>query len=249
MTTERLDPIPAQPAAHAERPERFLVIVAHPDDADFGLASTAARWIDAGSTAELVCCTSGDAGADDPFTDPMVLGAVREREQRVAAGVVGYRQVHFLHQPDGALANDLALREQLVRIIRELRPDAVLTFDPTEIFHADGHIQHHDHRTAGFAAIDAVYPAAQNAMAFPHLARSGLEPFKVPCLYLLWAAHPDTWVDATSYVERKLAALAAHSSQIRDAAEMERRVRERLATEGARIGTEAAEAFRLIRRR
>jgi LmbE family N-acetylglucosaminyl deacetylase len=242
------EPTAPTPARHGERPERFLVIVAHPDDADFGPACTVARWIDQGSVGELVCCTSGDAGADDPYTDPMVLGAVREREQRVAADLIGYRTVHFLHQPDGALANDLALREQLVRIIRELRPDAVLTIDPTELFHADGHIQHHDHRAAGFAAIDAVYPAAQNAMAFAHLARSGLAPFKVPLLYLSWTAHPDTWVDATGYVDRKLGALRAHASQVRDAAEMEQRVRGRLAEEGTRIGTEAAEAFRLIRR-
>ena len=104
---------------HAWRPERFMVIVAHPDDADFGPAATAASWIDAGSQGWLVCCTSGDAGADDWQTDPIELAALREAEQRAAADVVGYAGITFLHQPDGALANDLALREQLVREIRE----------------------------------------------------------------------------------------------------------------------------------
>ena len=98
-----------------------MVIVAHPDDADFGPAATAARWIDEGSVGWLVCCTSGDAGGEDP-TDPLELAAIREREQRAAAEVVGYAGVTFLHQPDGALANDLALRELLVREIRTFRP-------------------------------------------------------------------------------------------------------------------------------
>ena len=234
---------------HVDRPERFLVIVAHPDDAEFGPAATAARWIDAGSVGELVCCTSGEAGGEDAFADPEELSARREEEQRAAAAIVGYRAVHFLHQPDGALENDLPLREQLVRTIRTLQPDAVLTNDPTHLFHADGYILHTDHRAAGMAAVDAMYPAAQNAMAFAQLARAGLPPHKVEALYLFWAAEPDTWVDATGYQDRKVAALLAHGSQMREPAAMEERVRARLAEEGARVGTRAAEAFRLIRRR
>jgi len=236
-------------APHGDRPERFLVIVAHPDDAEFGPAATAARWIDAGSVGELVCCTSGEAGGDDAFASPEELSARREEEQQAAAAIVGYRAVHFLHQPDGALENDLPLREQLVRIIRTLQPDAVLTNDPTYLFHSDGYILHTDHRAAGMAAVDATYPAAQNAMAFAHLARAGLAPHKVEALYLFWAADPDTWVDATGYEDRKVAALLAHASQMREPAAMDERVRGRLAQEGVRIGTRAAEAFRLIRRR
>ena len=236
-------------APHGGRPERFLVIVAHPDDAEFGPAATAARWTDAGSVGALVCCTSGEAGGDDAFASPEELSARREEEQRAAAAIVGYRAVHFLHQPDGALENDLPLREQLVRIIRTLRPDAVLTNDPTYLFHSDGYILHTDHRAAGMAAVDATYPAAQNAMAFAHLARAGLAPHRVEALYLFWAADPDTWVDATGYEDRKVAALLAHASQMREPAAMDERVRGRLAQEGARIGTRAAEAFRLIRRR
>ena len=137
------------PTPHAWRPTRFMVIVAHPDDADFGPAATAARWIDEGSTGWLVCCTSGDAGNDDWRTDPLELGALRETEQQAAADVVGYAGVSFLHQPDGALANDLALRELLVREIRTFRPDAVLTIDPETIFHDDGGVNHIDHRDGG----------------------------------------------------------------------------------------------------
>src|SRR3954469_15900096 len=173
------------PTAHDERPERVLVIVAHPDDADFGVAGTLAKWIRAGSVARMVCCTSGDAGADDASTDPLELAKVREKEQRAAAAVVGYESVDFLHRPDGALENDLALREQLVRIIREFRPDAVIAMDPTVVIHEYGFVQHVDHRMAALAAVDAVYPAARNAMAFPHLVTiEGLAPVDVNQLYL-----------------------------------------------------------------
>src|SRR5262245_59156326 len=170
---------PAAPVPHDWRPARFMVIVAHPDDADFGPAATAARWIDAGSVGWLVCCTSGDQGGEDADLDPLALALAREAEQDEAARVVGYEGVTYLHQPDGALANDLPLRELLVREIRRFRPDAVFTHDPDVTVYSRGGINHTDHRAAGIAAIDAVYPAARNPMAFPHLSRSGLAPQRV----------------------------------------------------------------------
>src|SRR4029079_13613519 len=147
-----------------------MVMVAHPDDADFGRAATAASWIDEGSVGWLVCCTSGDAGGEDPQADPLGRAALREKEQRDAAAIVGYAGVSFLHMPDGALVNDLALREHLVREIRTFRPDAVLATDPTVLFCKFGGVNRTDHREAGPAAVDAVYPAARNPMAFPGLA-------------------------------------------------------------------------------
>lgn len=239
----------AEPAAHTPhdwRPGRFMVIVAHPDDADFGPAATAARWIADGSRGWLVCCTSGDAGADDWRTDPLELAALRESEQRAAAAIVGYEGVTFLHQPDGALANDLALREQLVREIRTFRPDAVLAVDPENVFHDDGGINHVDHRAAGIAAVDAVYPAARNGMAFPWLARDGLEPHKVRRLYLFWSGRATAWVDVSATIGVKIDALRAHASQIRKPDELEARIREWAREEGAPIGVDAAEALRVI---
>src|SRR5262245_22975108 len=233
-------------AAHDWRPERFMVIAAHPDDADFGPAATAARWIDAGSTGWLVCCTSGDQGGEDPNLDPLELAATRETEQRAAAAVVGYAGVSFLHQPDGALANDLALRELLVREIRTFRPDAVFATDPEVLFHDDGGVNHSDHRAAGMAAADAVYPAARNPMAFPSLARDGLAAHKVRRLYLFWSNRPDAWVDVSTTLQRKLDALAEHRSQIQDPDGLSKRIREWAAEEGKPIGVEAAEALRLI---
>jgi LmbE family N-acetylglucosaminyl deacetylase len=236
------------PSAHDERPERVLVIVAHPDDADFGVAGTLAKWIRAGSVARMVCCTSGDAGADDARTDPLELGVTREREQRAAAAVVGYESVDFLHRPDGALANDLALREQLVRIIREFKPDAVMCMDPTMVITRGGFIQHVDHRTAAMAAIDAVYPASRNAMAFPHLViDEGLEPHNVDIVYMFFTDQADTWVDISDTVETKIAALREHASQLRQPEKLEEMLRRWSAEDGKKIGAAAAESFRLLK--
>ena len=232
--------------AHDWRPERFMVIAAHPDDAEFGPSGTAARWIDQGSTGWLVCCTSGDQGGEDPDADPFDLAALREIEQRAAAAVTGYAGVTFLHQPDGALVNDLALRELLVREIRTFRPDAVLATDPETVFHGDGGINHTDHRAAGMAAVDAVYPAARNPMAFPWLARNGLAAHPVRRVYLFWSNRPDAWVDIATTLDRKIAALREHGIQIGEPDQLETRIREWAAEEGAPAGLAAAEALRCI---
>jgi LmbE family N-acetylglucosaminyl deacetylase len=233
-------------ADHPWRPARFMVIAAHPDDAEFGPAGTAARWIDAGSVGWLVCCTSGDQGGEDPDADPFELAAIRETEQRAAAGVIGYAGVSFLHAPDGALVNDLALRELLVSEIRTFRPDAVLATDPETLFYRDGGVNHTDHRAAGMAAVDAVYPAARNPMAFPWLARDGLAPHRVRRLYLFWSNEPSVWVDISMTVERKLAALREHRSQIKDPERLETWIRRWAAEEGERIAVEAAETLRVV---
>ncbi|MEO7664949.1 MAG: PIG-L deacetylase family protein [Candidatus Limnocylindrales bacterium] len=246
MTDEGASPAAAPKEPHAWRPGRFMLIVAHPDDADFGPAATAARWIDDGSAGWLVCCTSGDQGGEDADEDPLALAAVREREQRVAAEIIGYEGVSFLHQPDGALANDLALRELLVREIRAFRPDAVLATDPETLFHGDGGVNHTDHRAAGIAAVDAVYPAARNPMAFPWLARDGLAAHRVRRIYLFWSNHPSAWVDITATIGRKVDALRAHVSQIQHPEQIDTRMREWARDEGAAIGVDAAEALRVI---
>ncbi len=237
---------PATRIDHTWRPTRFMVIAAHPDDAEFGPSGTAARWIDAGSQGWLVCCTSGDQGGEDPDADPLVLAALRETEQRAAAEITGYAGVTFLHAPDGALANDLAMREQLVREIRTFRPDTVLATDPETVFYRGGGINHTDHRAAGIAAVDAVYPAARNPMAFPWLARSGLAAHKVRRLYLFWSDKSDTWVDISATIDRKIEALRAHASQIHDVDGLAERIRSWAAEEGEGIGAAAAEGLRLV---
>ena len=236
-----------EPHLITDRPERLLVIAAHPDDAEFGVAGTVARWVGEGSVAHLVCCTSGDAGADDPLTDPLALARLREDEQRTAAAIVGYEGVTFLHRPDGALANDLALREQLVRVIRTFRPTAVAATDPRVIVHEDGFVQHTDHRAAGAAAVDAVYPAARNAMAFPHLVTTeGLAPHAVSRLYLFWPEHAVAAVDISATLDVKIAALRAHASQHRAPERLEEHIRGWAARVGAPFDVAAAEAYAVI---
>ena len=234
------------PTAHAWRPDRFMVIVGHPDDADFGPAGAAAAWIDAGAEGWLVCCTSGDAGGEDPYLDPIDLARAREEEQRRAAAIVGYAGVTFLHQPDGSLANDLPLREMLVKEIRTFKPDAVFCGDPEIVVHVGGGINHTDHRAAALAAVDAVFPAARNPMAFPWLAKGGLPAHRVRRIYMMWSNQPSVWIDVAATVDRKIEALRCHASQIHDSEAVFTRVRGRLAEQGAQIGVDAAEAYRLV---
>jgi LmbE family N-acetylglucosaminyl deacetylase len=242
LTTEA-PPTEAPAGPHEWRPARFMVIAAHPDDADFGPAATAAAWIDQGSEGWLVCCTSGDQGGEDPYMDPLELAAIREREQRAAADVVGYAGVTFLHMPDGALVNDLILREHLVREIRTFRPDAVLATDPENTFPRGAGVNHTDHRAAGWAAVDAVYPAARNPMAFPWLAKSGLEKHVVRRLYMFWTHRANAHVDISATIDRKLGALRCHESQIQDHTEIEQWVREWSAIQGKEVGVAHADGF------
>jgi LmbE family N-acetylglucosaminyl deacetylase len=239
MTVEQIAP-------HSWRPRRFMVIVGHPDDADFGPAGAAAAWISEGSEGWLVCCTSGDAGGEDPNMDPLELARAREAEQRRAAEIVGYKGVTFLHQPDGNLVNDLSLREMLVREIRTFRPDAVFCGDPEVVVHRGGGINHTDHRAAAMAAVDAIYPAARNPLAFPWLAQNGLEAHKVRRIYMMWTNQADVWIDVSATADRKIEALRAHASQLHDAEGVFARIRDRLAEQGAFIGSAAAEAYRLV---
>ena len=152
----------------------------------------------------------------------------------------------FLHQPDGNLTNDLPLREMLVKEIRTFRPDAVICGDPEVVIHNGGGINHTDHRAAAMAAVDAVYPAARNPMAFPALARAGLAAHRVRRLYLFWTRQPTAWVDVSATIGRKSAALRAHASQIHEPEALDARIAEWAAEDGARIGTAAAEDFRVV---
>jgi LmbE family N-acetylglucosaminyl deacetylase len=132
-------------------------------------------------------------------------------------------------------------------VIRTFRPDAVLAVDPTVLISDEGYVQHTDHRAAGIAAIDAVYPASRNAMAFPNLAiDEGLAPHEVNLLYLFWTEHANAWVDVSGTIAVKIAALREHVTQIRKPDELEERIRTGAKEEGERLGVEAVESFRLV---
>jgi LmbE family N-acetylglucosaminyl deacetylase len=195
-------------------PKRVAVIFAHPDDAEFICAGTVARWVAEGHHVTYVLLTSGDKGSDDPAMTPQRLVATRTAEQRAACAVLGVQEVVFLGHEDAMLVPDLALRREMVRVIRRLRPDVVVCQDPTVRYVEQSYLNHPDHRAAGEATLDAVYPAARDRMTFPELLAEGLEPHKVREVYLAGAAAPDVAIDITDHMETKLAALRAHASQL-----------------------------------
>ncbi len=195
-------------------PKRIAVIFAHPDDAEFICAGAVARWAAEGHEITYVSLTSGDKGSNDPAVTPEQLVATREAEQRAACELLGVRDALFLRYSDAMLVPDLAMRRELVRVIRLLTPDVVVCQDPTVRWVDQSYLNHPDHRAAGEATLDAVYPAARDRMTFPELLAEGLEPHKVKEVYLADAKDPDVAIDITDFLETKLAALRAHASQM-----------------------------------
>ncbi len=207
---------------------RVLVVLAHPDDPEYFCGGTVARWAAEGLDVTYCLVTSGDKGADGAEVDARELAHRREGEQQAAADVLGVRHVIFLRREDGTLEPDLGLRRDIVRVIRQARPDILITCDPTTLFPRRTRINHADHRAVGLATIDAVYPAAGSALFFPELLAEGLTPHKVRQVYLAGSQNPDTAVDITDHLDRKLEALRCHRSQIPDFDEVAARLRERL---------------------
>jgi LmbE family N-acetylglucosaminyl deacetylase len=192
---------------------RTLVVVAHPDDVDFGAAGTVARWTDAGDEVVYCLVTDGQAGGFDPTVARDEMARVRRREQTEAAKRVGVTELHFLGYPDGSVVADLALRQDLARVIRQVRPDRVLTQSPQRRYDRI-YASHPDHLAVGEAALCAVYPDARNPFAFPELVDEGLEPHVVPEVWLMAGPAADVYVDITDVFERKIEALLCHESQL-----------------------------------
>lgn len=230
---------------HQKHKLTILAVVAHPDDTEFGIAGSVARWTAEGHTVIYCIVTDGAAGSNEPSIDPQTLVETRRAEQVAAAAVTGVHDVRFLGYPDGALQPTLELRRAITRLIREVRPDRVVCQDPTTYFFGHNYINHPDHRAVGEATIYAVFPSAETRYIFPELLAEGLEPHKVSELYLDLTLHPDTYVDISDTIDRKLAAVGCHRSQIGpDSITM---VREWAAEAGARSGFAFAEAFRVLR--
>src|SRR5918999_1913158 len=193
-----------------------LVVVAHPDDAEFMSAGTIGKWAREGKEINYVLCTAGDKGTSDRSMSPSELADIRKREQREACDRLGVKGLVFLSYEDGVLQNTLALRRDIVREIRPFKPDVVICQDPTMRWTAQGYINHPDHRAAGDATLDSVYPSARDALVFPELLCEGFEPHKVREVYLAGTNTPDVYVDIEDSIHLKVAALKAHVSQIGD---------------------------------
>lgn len=217
-----------------------MVIGAHPDDPEFGCAATICKWASMGRDIDYVLLTSGDKGSHDPALRPGQVAAQREHEQRAAAKELGVRAVHFLHYPDGMLENTMDLRRQLCGLIRALKPDIVLAIDPWRRYQL-----HPDHRVAGQVALDAVW-AAREWYIFPEQLID-LEPWRVKEIYLYWTGDADYWEDVTAWMDRRIAALTHHDSQVNGRIErIEERIRKAAAEVGAPHGLDYAEGFKLI---
>src|ERR1700758_3323507 len=199
----------------AEKPPS-LILTAHPDDVDFSAAGTIARWTDAGIEVIYCLVTDGDAGGLDEDFPRAEMPALRQAEQIAAAKCVGVHDVRFLGYPDGRVEATLDLRRDLARVIRQVRPDRVLCPSPERSYARIG-FSHPDHRAVGSAALDAVYPDARNPFAFPGLReRESLAAWIVREVWIAGGPEPDHYVDVTASFPRKVAALRAHESQIRD---------------------------------
>src|SRR3990170_755487 len=195
---------------------RALVVAAHPDDADFGAAGTAYLWSRQGWEFYYLVCTNGAKGSDDESLTPAELTRVRRQEQRDAAAILGVRDVFFLDYEDGELRPGRELLGDVVRLVRELRPDAVFTHDPEAVIVRDSFVNHTDHRAAGLVAVDAVYPAARDRLNFPEQVAAGLQPHKVNEIYIWGSERANFEVDITAVIEVKARALLAHRSQFEE---------------------------------
>ena len=227
-------------------PRRVLVVAAHPDDIEFGAAGTIARWVGEGARVRYLVATRGDKGSDDPRADVAALVELREREQRAAAAEIGVDGVDFLDEPDGQVQASLELRERITRAVRAWQPEVVMTHDPTVLFVNNEWVNHPDHRAVGQSTVDAVFPTARDPLNFPEHLAAGLEAWKVAELYLWSTNEANQIVDIGETLERKVAALGHHASQVRAFDDIARWVRRRSEELGDRTGYRAAEGFRRV---
>src|SRR5512137_2873058 len=187
---------------------RVMLIGAHPDDPEFGCAGTVAKWASEGKEVYYCLVTSGDVGTRDETITPGKLASLREKEQRAAAQELGVKDVFFLHHHDGMVVNDMHLRRELALMLRQHQPEVVLTIDPWRHYQL-----HPDHRAAGQAALDAIY-AARERLVFPEQLVDGYELCRPKAVFLFWTENADFYVDISGTMDKRIAALRKHESQV-----------------------------------
>lgn len=198
-------------------PRKILAVGAHPDDIDIGASGTIAKYIQEGYKCHYLVLTGGCKGSEDPKISRDDLIKIRKSEQQKAADLLGATKVTFLDFVDGELENSHALKKQIVKIIREVKPTTVICWDPTLYYDQNRmFVNHPDHRIAGEATMDSVYPFARNARTYPELLDEGLGPHVVEELLLVNFSKANYFVDITKFMDKKLAALACHKSQFPD---------------------------------
>ncbi|WP_113701455.1 PIG-L deacetylase family protein [Nonomuraea lactucae] len=228
---------------------RVLVVTAHPDDVDFGAAGSVALFRERGVQVTYLVVTDGDAGGNERTLDNSGMAELRRDEQTAAAKVVGVTDLRFLGHADGTVVPSLELRRDIARVIRQVRPDLVITHHPERNYQFISP-SHPDHRAVGGSTLDAVYPDARNPYAFPELLRDeGLEAWTVREVWLTGGQTPNHWVDVTSVFDRKVAALLSHASQVSHMDGLADMVRQRAETWAGRGGLPEghyAEAFQVM---
>lgn len=226
-------------------PKIVLGVAAHPDDLDFGMSGAVAKWASQGVQIYYLILTNGARGTADKSADPSKLTKIRRREQRNAAEKLGVTEVFFCDYEDCTLTVCPEVTRDIVRYIRKLKPDVVMTMDPGMLYNTElGMINHPDHRAAGQATLDAVYPCARDHLSFPELSQDDqLPPHKVSNVLLLNFNEQNYYIDISDYIEMKITALAAHVSQISDLEHVELLIRNIAEAKGSDIGVHYAEAF------
>jgi LmbE family N-acetylglucosaminyl deacetylase len=225
------------------KPAQVMVVTPHPDDAEYGVAGTVARWAREGKEIIYVVCTSGDKGTSDANMKPEELAKIREREQLAAAELLGVREVIFLRHPDQGLEDTPEFRKEIVRLIRMYRPETVVTADPYRRY-----VWHRDHRITGQVTLDAVFPFARDRLSYPDLLDEGLQPHTVREI-LFWASEDLNYrSDITDTFDIKVAALRCHKSQVgqNPSQEVEKWLRQRHQTMAEGEDFELAEAFHRV---
>lgn len=230
-----------------EQSKNILVILAHPDDPEFFCGGTLARWIDHGHEVNYCLLTRGDKGANEDLMDPVSISNHRVVEQRSAANVLGVKEVQFLNYADGYLEASLEARKSVVRVIRSVQPDIIVTCDPTNLYSRGDRINHPDHLAAGRIVLEAIYPAAGNPLYFPELiSAEGLQPHSIEEAWVSLPQEANTVINVTEYWEKRLLALHEHKSQIGEVQEFDRRMRERHTEDSTLENPRFEERFRRI---
>ena len=225
------------------KPAHMMVFTPHPDDAEYGVAGTAARWTSEGKDVIYVVCTNGDKGTNDADMKPEELARIREQEQLAAAKLLGVGEVIFLRHPDQSLEDTPEFRKEIVRLIRIYQPGTVVTADPYRRY-----VWHRDHRITGRVVLDAVFPYARDLLSYPDLLEQGLQPHKVKEVLLWGAEEPNYRSNITDTFDIKIAALRCHKSQIGENPnpELEQRMRQRCKKMAEGEDYELAEAFHRV---
>jgi LmbE family N-acetylglucosaminyl deacetylase len=226
------------------RPKTVLGIVAHPDDLDCWAGGTMAQFAADGANVYYLILTNGSKGTEDRQMTADRLIDIRRTEQRQAAQLLGLKDVFFCSNADGCLENCTDVRREIVKAIRQVKPDVVITWDPSMLYAVElGCINHPDHRAAGQATLDAVYPLARDHMSFPELLQQGYEPHKTSTLLLINFNNYNYSIDITKTFDAKMKAIAAHASQAADINKVNQRFISLAVDAGQECGVTYAERF------